>query len=170
MTSNKQTLENIENTLNAIASHMGLTTGDASAPEINPDNPLDEVLTKHTSVNTLFQHGADAFRRLEQVGRPSTLRNVLKELMRRETVARSFSVVSEKTGKVYRIYLASRQLCTHSGGKTVTMYSTSDFSIPRLVEGGLVGWRIGDLAQVLEAFEMNDDQYLICEMLETSKN
>jgi hypothetical protein len=50
------------------------------------------------------------------------------------------------------------------------MYSTSDFSIPRLLEGGLTGWRIGDFAQVLEAFEMNDDQYLICEMLETSKN
>lgn len=29
----------------------------------------------------------------------------------------------------------------------------------------MVDWRIGDFAQVLEAFEMNDDQYLICEML-----
>lgn len=90
--------------------------------------------------------------------------------MRRETIINSRTVRSEKTGKVYRIYLTTRQSCTHSGGKTVTMYSTSDFSIPRLLEGGLVGWRIGDFAQVLEAFEMNDDQYLICEMLETSKN
>ena len=171
MTTNKQTLENIEATLNAIALHlMGRTPGAESAPETATNDQLDEVLTKHTSVNTLFQHGESAFRRLEQVGRPCTIRNVLKELMRRETVSRSFTVISEKTGKVYCIYLASRQLCTHSGGKTVTMYSTSSFSIPRLAEGGLVGWRIGDFAQVLEAFEMNDDQYLICEMLGTSKN
>ena len=170
MTTNKQTLENIEGLLRTITAHLGITSGEHTEPNPTANGPLDEVLTKHTSVNTLFQRGADAFHRLEQVGRPCTIRNVLKELMRRETVSRSFSVVSEKTGKVYRIYLASRQLCTHSGGKTVTMYSTSDFSIPRLVEGGLVGWRIGDLAQVLEAFEMNDDQYLICEMLETSKN
>lgn len=165
MATNKQTLENIESTLNAIAARLGITSGEHTEPDPTASGPLDEVLTKHTSVDTLFQHGESAFRRLEQVGRPCTIRNVLKELMRRETVSRSFTVISEKTGKVYCIYLATRQLCTHSGGKTVTMYSTSSFSIPRLVEGGLVGWRIGDFAQVLEAFEMNDDQYLICEML-----
>ena len=170
MTTNKQTLENIESTLNAIALHMGITPGEHTEPAPTASGPLDEVLNEPSSVQTISTRGTDVFRRLEQVGRPCTIRNVLKELMRRETVSRSFTVVSEKTGKVYRIYLASRQLCTHSGGKTVTMYSTSSFSIPRLVEGGLVGWRIGDFAQVLEAFEMNDDQYLICEMLETSKN
>lgn len=170
MTTNKQTLENIEGLLRAITAHLGITSGEHTEPDHTASGPLDEVLTKHTSVNTLFQCGADAFRRLEQVGRPCTIRNVLKELMRRETVSRSFTVVSEKTGKVYRIYLASRQRCTHSGGKTVTMFSTNDFSLPRLVEGGLVGWRIEDFAQVLEAFEMNDDQYLICEMLKTPKN
>lgn len=105
------------------------------------------------------------FHRLERVGRAATIRNVLKELMRHETLLNNRTVRSEKTGKVYRIYLTTRQSCTHSGGKTVTMYSTSDFSIPRLLEGGLTGWRVGDFAQVLEAFEMNDDQYLICEML-----
>ena len=165
MTTNKQTLENIESTLNAIAAHLGITSGEHTEPAPTASGPLDEVLTKHTSVNTLFQHGESAFRRLEQVGRPCTIRNVLKELMRRETVSHSFTVISEKTGKVYRIYLTTRQSCTHSGGKTVTMYSTRDFSLPRLAEGGLTGWRIGDFAQVLEAFEMNDDQYLICEML-----
>jgi len=170
MTTNKQTLENIASTLNAIAVHMGVTPGDASAPALDPNDPLDEVLEEPSSVQCITNLGADVFNRLERVGRTRTIRNVLKELMRRETASRSFSVSSEKTGKAYRIYLATRRSCPHSGGKTVTMYSTSDFSIPRLLEGGLTGWRIGDFAQVLEAFEMNDDQYLICEMLETSKN
>ena len=170
MTTNKQTLENIEGLLRDIAAHLGSTPGDASAPEINPNDPLDEVLEEHSSVDGPSIHGAEVFHRLERVGRATTIRNVLKELMRRETIINSRTVRSEKTGKVYRIYLTTRQSCTHSGGKTVTMYSTSDFSIPRLLEGGLVGWRIGDFATVLEAFEMNDDQYLICEMLETSKN
>lgn len=170
MATNKQTLENIEGLLHDIALHMGITPGDASAPESNPDDPLDEVLEEYSSVYGPTIKGIEVFHRLERVGRATTIRNVLKELMRRETLLNNRTVISEKTGKVYRIYLASRQSCTHSGGKTVTMYSTSDFSIPRLVEGGLVGWRIGDFAQVLEAFEMNDDQYLICEMLETSKN
>ena len=170
MTTNKQTLENIEGLLRDITAHLGITSGGHTEPDPTAGVPLDEVLTKHTSVNTLSPRGESAFRRLEQVGRPCTIRNVLKELMRREDVSRSFSVISEKTGRVYRIYLAARRSCTHSGGKTVTMYSTSDFSIPRLVEVGLAGWRIGDFAQVLEAFEMNDDQYLICEMLEAPKN
>ena len=170
MTTNKQTLENIEGLLRDIALHMGVTPGDASAPESSPDDPLDEVLEEYSSVDGSSTHSTEIFRRLERVGRATTIRNVLKELMRRETLLTNRTVSSEKTGKVYRIYLTTRQSCTHSGGKTVTMYSTSDFSIPRLAEGGLTGWRIGDFAQVLEAFEMNDDQYLICEMLETSKN
>lgn len=117
MTTNKQTLENIEGLLRTITAHLGITSGERAEPEPTASGPLDEVLTKHSSVNTLFQHGESAFRRLGQVGRPCTIRNVLKELMRRETVSRSFTVVSEKTSKVYRIYLASRQLCTHSGGQ-----------------------------------------------------
>jgi hypothetical protein len=44
MTTNKQTLENIEGLLRDIALHMGVTPGDASAPESSPDDPLDEVL------------------------------------------------------------------------------------------------------------------------------
>lgn len=170
MTTNKQTLENIESLLRDIAAHLGSTPGDASAPESNPDDPLDEVLEEYSSVYGHTNQSIEVFRRLERVGRAATIRNVLKELMRRETLLNDRTVRSEKTGKIYRIYLTTRQSCTHSGGKTVTMYSTSAFSIPRLLEGGLTGWRIGDFAQVLEAFEMNDDQYLICEMLETSKN
>lgn len=165
MTTNKQTLENIESTLNAIAVHMGITPGDASAPALDPNDPLDEVLEEYSSVDSPAIWSTEVFRRLERVGRAATIRNVLKELMRRESLHNNRTVRSEKTGKVYRIYLTTRQSCTHSGGKTVTMYSTRDFSIPRLAEGGLTGWRIGDFAQVLEAFEMNDDQYLICEML-----
>lgn len=170
MTTNKQTLENIESLLRDIAAHLGSTPGDASAPESNPDDPLDEVLEEYSSVYGPTNQNIEVFHRLERVGRAATIRNVLKELMRRETLLNNRTVRSEKTGKIYRIYLTTRQSCTHSGGKTVTMYSTSAFSIPRLREGGLTGWRIGDFAQVLEAFEMNDDQYLICEMLETSKN
>lgn len=165
MTTNKQTLENIEELLRAIVAHLVNTSGEHTEPDPAASGPLDEVLEEYYSVDGPAIQSVEVFHRLERVGRASTIRNVLKELMRRETVSRSFTVSSEKTGKVYRIYLTTRQSCTHSGGKAVTMYSTCDFSIPRLVEGGLTGWRIGDFAQVLEAFEMNDDQYLICEML-----
>lgn len=170
MTTNKQTPENIESLLRDIAAHLGSTSGEHTEPDPTASGPLDEVLEEHSSVDGPSIHSAEVFHRLERVGRATTIRNVLKELMRRETIINSRTVRSEKTGKVYRIYLTKRQPCTHPGGKTVTMYSTIEFSIPRLVEGGLVGWRIGDFAQVLEAFEMNDDQYLICEMLETPKN
>lgn len=165
MTTNKQTLENIEGLLRSITAHLGITPGEHTEPDPTASGPLDEVLEEYSSVDGPAIQSTEVFHRLERVGRAPTIRNVLKELMRRETIINNHTVSSEKTGKVYRIYLTKRQSCTHPGGKTVTMYSTSDFSIPRLLEGGLTGWRIGDFAQVLEAFEMNDDQYLICEML-----
>ena len=170
MTTNKQTLENIEGLLRAVVAHLVNTSGEHTEPDPAASGPLDEVLEEYSSVDGPTIWSIEVFRRLERGGRAATIRNVLKELMRRETLHNNRTVRSEKTGKIYRIYLTTRQSCTHSGGKTVTMYSTSDFSIPRWAEGGLTGWRIGDFAQVLEAFEMNDDQYLICEMLETSKN
>lgn len=117
MTTNKQTLENIEGLLRDIAAHLVITRGDAGAPEINPNDPLDEVLEEHSSVDGPSIHSAEVFHRLERVGRATTIRNVLKELMRRETIINSRTVRSEKTGKVYRIYLAARQSCTHSGGQ-----------------------------------------------------
>lgn len=166
MTTNKQTLENIEELLRAVVAHLVNTPGEHIEPDPTASGPLDEVLTKHTSVNTLSQHGANAFRRLEQVGRPRTIRNVLKELMRRETVSRSFTVSSEKTGKVYRIYLARPYRIDIPGSLPHTMFSTADFPLPGLVKPeAMKGWTVEGKAEVLDAFEMNDELYFICELL-----
>lgn len=166
MTTNKQTLENIEELLRAVVAHLVNTPGEHTEPDPTASGPLDEVLTKHTSVNTLSQHGANAFRRLEQVGRPRTIRNVLKELMRRETVSRSFTVSSEKTGKVYRIYLARPYRIDIPGSLPHTMFSTADFPLPGLVKPeAMKGWTVEGKAEVLDAFEMNDELYFICELL-----
>lgn len=167
MTTNKQTLENIESTLKAIALHMmGATPGDASAPALDPDDPLNEVLEDHGSVQCITSLGADVFTRLERVGRTRTIRNVLKELMRRETSVTNRTVLSEKTGKVYRIYLARTYRIDIPGSLPHTMFSTADFPLPGLVKPeAMKGWTIEGMAKVLEAFEMNDEQYFICEML-----
>lgn len=166
MTTNKQTLESIESTLKAIALHMGITPGDASAPESNPDDPLDEVLEEHSSVDGPSIHSAEVFHRLERVGRATTIRNVLKELMRRETIINSRTVRSEKTGKVYRIYLARPYRINIPGSLPHTTFSTADFPIPGLVKPeAMKGWTIEGKAKVLDAFEMNDEQYFICELL-----
>lgn len=166
MTTNKQTLENIESTLNAIAVHMGITPGDASAPALDPYDPLDEVLEEPSSVQCITNLGADVFNRLERVGRTRTIRNVLKELMRRETSVTNRTVLSEKTGKVYRIYLARPYRIDIPGSLPHTMFSTADFPLPGLVKPeAMKGWTVEGKAEVLDAFEMNDELYFICELL-----
>lgn len=166
MTTNKQTLENIESTLNAIAVHMGITPGDASAPALDPNDPLDEVLEEPSSVQCITNLGADVFNRLERVGRTRTIRNVLKELMRRETSVTNRTVLSEKTGKGYRIYLSRPYRIDIPGSLPHTMFSTADFPLPGLVKPeAMKGWTVEDKAEVLDAFEMNDELYFICELL-----
>lgn len=166
MTTNKQTLENIESTLKAIAVHMGITPGDASAPALDPYDPLDEVLEEPSSVQCITNLGADVFNRLERVGRTRTIRNVLKELMRRETSVTNRTVLSEKTGKVYRIYLARPYRIDIPGSLPHTMFSTADFPLPGLVKPeAMKGWTVEGKAEVLDAFEMNDELYFICELL-----
>lgn len=166
MTTNKQTLENIESTLKAIALHMGVTSGGASTPEINPNDPLDEVLEEYSSVDGSTIQGSEVFHRLERVGRAATIRNVLKELMRRETIIDHRTVVSEKTGRVYRIYLARPYRINIPDSLPHTTFSTADFPIPGLVKPeAMKGWTIEGKAEVLDAFEMNDELYFICELL-----
>lgn len=165
MTTNKQTLENIASTLNAIAVHMGVTPGDASAPALDPNDPLDEVLEEPSSVQCITNLGADVFNRLERVGRTRTIRNVLKELMRRETSVTNRAVLSEKTGKCYRIYLARPYRIDIPGSLPHTMFSTADFPLPGLVKPeSMKGWTVEGKAKVLDAFKMNDEQYFICEL------
>lgn len=77
MTTNKQTLENIEGLLRTITAHFGITPGEHTEPDPTASGPLDEVLTKHTSVQSISNRGTEVFSRLERVGRPCTIRNVL---------------------------------------------------------------------------------------------
>lgn len=166
MTTNKQTLESIESTLKAIALHMGVTSGGASTPEINPNDPLDEVLEESSSVHGPAIRGTEVFNRLERVGRTPTIRNVLKELMRRESLSLSSTVSSEKTGKNFRIYLARPYRINIPSSLPHTMFSTADFPLPGLVKPeAMKGWTIEGKAEVLDAFEMNDELYFICELL-----
>lgn len=154
MTTNKQTSKNIESTLKAIALLMGVTSGGASTPEINPNDPLDEVLEESSSVHGPSIRGTEVFNRLERVGRTPTIRNVLKELMRRESISLSSTVSSEKTGKNFPRSLPH------------TTFSTADFPLPGLVKPeAMKGWTIEGKAEVLDAFEMNDELYFICELL-----
>lgn len=166
MTTNKQTLESIEGLLRAITAHLGITPGGASTPEINPNDPLDEVLEEPSSVQCITNLGADVFNRLERVGRTRTIRNVLKELMRRETSVTNRTVLSEKTGKGYRIYLARPYRIDIPSSLPHTMFSTADFPLPGLVKPeAMKGWTVEGKAKVLDAFEINDEQYFICELL-----
>lgn len=166
MTTNKQTLENIESLLRDIAAHLGSTSGEHTEPDPTASGPLDEVLEEHSSVDGPSIHSAEVFHRLERVGRATTIRNVLKELMRRETIINSHTVRSEKTGKVYRIYLACPYRIDIPGSLPHTMFSTADFPLPGLVKPeAMKGWTVEGKAKVLDAFEMNDEQYFICELL-----
>ena len=166
MTTNKQTLENIEELLRAVVAHLVNTPGDASAPALDPYDPLDEVLEEPSSVQCITNLGANVFNRLERVGRTRTIRNVLKELMRRETSVTNRTVLSEKTGKGYRIYLARPYRIDIPGSLPHTMFSTADFPLPGLVKPeAMKGWTVEGKAEVLDAFEMNDELYFICELL-----
>ena len=166
MTTNKQTLENIEGLLRSITAHLGITPGEHTEPEPTANDPLDEVLEESSSVDGSTIQGSEVFHRLERVGRAATIRNVLKELMRRETIIDHRTVVSEKTGRVYRIYLARPYRINIPDSLPHTTFSTADFPIPGLVKPeAMKGWTIEGKAEVLDAFEMNDELYFICELL-----
>lgn len=93
MTTNKQTLENIESTLNAIAVHMGITPGDASAPALDPIDPLNEISQndwRATDANDSEEERANNI--LRESGEPRTIRNFLKALMRKTSADSWYTV------------------------------------------------------------------------------
>lgn len=168
MTTNKQTLENIENTLNAIASHMGITPGDAIAPETTPADPLSEVVPyDHESPDVSAYHHLEVVQRLQRMDEPRTIRNLLREYMRDSVCAQLYTIKSPTTGALFAIYrLKVCSMTSPSGVEHNHVYTTPHFSVvcgagfPRLV-----GWTIKGEYKVLDAFEDRGHKYLITEVI-----
>ena len=168
MTTNKQTLENIEGLLRDIALRMGITPGDASAPEINPNDPLSEVVPyNHESPDVSAYHHLEVVQRLQRMGEPRTIRNLLREYMRDSVCAPLYTIKSPTTGALFAIYrLKVCSMTSPSGVEHDNVLTTPHFSVvfgtgfPKLI-----GWTIKGEYKVLDAFEDCGHKYLITEVI-----
>lgn len=168
MTTNKQTLENIASTLNAIASHMGVTPGGASAPEATPNDPLNEVVpSDRESPDVSAYHHLEVVQRLQRMDEPRTIRNLLREYMRDSVCGQYYTIKSPTTGATFRIYRPEVvSLKGPSGLEYERLYTTPHFPLG----GGIgftnmVGWTIQNEYKVIDAFEDCGHKYLIAEVL-----
>lgn len=168
MTTNKQTLENIASTLNAIASHMGVTPGGASAPEATPNDPLSEVVPyNHESPDVSAYHHLEVVQRLQRMDEPRTIRNLLREYMRCSEYAQLYTIKSPTTGTLFAIYrLKVCSVTSPNGIEHNHVYTTPHFSVT-YGEGfpKLIGWTIKGEYKVLDAFEDCGHKYLITELI-----
>ena len=142
--------------------------GGESAPELDPNDPLNEVLVGNTWTATDASTDTDdaANRILEESGEPRTLRNFCKAIMQTNDPDKWYTVRSRATSKRYRVYLAElRNQPTDPYGTTRGVTRTHDFYLPVSPETVTAGWTIPRVARVLDTFELGEDKYLIAELL-----
>nr|DAV48608.1 MAG TPA: hypothetical protein [Caudoviricetes sp.] len=168
MTTSKQTLENIASTLNAIASHMGVTPGGASAPEATPNDPLSEVVPyNHKSPDVSSYHHLTVVQRLQRMDEPRTIRNLLREYMNDSVCAPLYTLKSPTTGALFTIYRPKAvSLKGPSGLEYERLYTTPHFPLCGGVGfTNMVGWTIQDEYRVIDAFGDCGHKYLITERI-----
>lgn len=138
------------------------------APGFDPADPLSEVVPyNHKSPNVSSYHHLEVVQRLQRMGEPRTLRNLLREYMRDSVCAQLYTIKSPTTGALFAIYrLKVCSMTSPSGIEHNHVYTTPHFSVT-YGEGfpKLIGWTIKGEYKVLDAFEDCGHKYLITELI-----
>lgn len=165
---NNRDLASIVATLTELTKAVEAIRGGENTPELDLNDPLNEVLSSGTWTATDASTGTDdaANRILESSGEPRTLRNFLKALLQTHDPDRWYTVRSRATHKRYRVYLAElRNQTTAPDGTTRGVTCTHDFYLPVAPEEVEAGWVIPRVAKVLDVFEWEGEKYLITELI-----
>lgn len=168
MTENNIDLAAIAATLTELTKAVEAIRGGENTPELDLNDPLNEVLSSGTWTATDASTVTDdaANRILESSGEPRTLRNFLKALLQTHDPDRWYTVRSRATHKRYRVYLAElRNQTTAPDGTTRGVTCTHDFYLPVAPEEVEAGWVIPRVAKVLDVFEWEGEKYLITELI-----
>lgn len=165
---NDRDLASIVATLTELTKAVEAIRGGENSPELDPSDPLNEVLSSGiwtaTDASTITDDAAN--RILESSGEPRTLRNFLKALVQTHDPDRWYTVRSRATRKRYRVYLAElRNQSTAPDGTTRGVTGTHDFYLPVAPEEVGAGWVIPRVAKVLDVFEWEGEKYLIAELI-----
>lgn len=159
------TLDDITRALTELAKHVEAIRGGENAPELDPNDPLNEIVGEDR-VATDSSDVTDARVRtlLEDSGEPRTIRNTLKTYMETINPDNWYTMRSPSTRKYYRIIRVSNQYVTTPDGSSQVWTSGHDISLPVPIEDLAAGWRVGNSYKVLDVFELNNKKYLIAEL------
>ena len=137
-------------------------------PGFDPADPLSEVVPyNHESPDVSAYHHLEVIQRLQRVGVPRTIRNLLREYMHDSVCGQYYTIKSPTTGAHFAIYrLETVSLKNPSGREHENLYTTAHFPVFCATSfTKLVGWTIRSRYKVLDAFEDCGHKYLITEVL-----
>ena len=170
MTENNQTmsLEDITRALTELAQHVEAIRGSESKPELDPNDPLNEIMGDNMACgDASAAENLRARSILDESGKPLTIRNFLKALMSKDNSDNWYTIFSPAARKQYRIHRVypHRPRLIAPDGTQLTVFETHDFAIQLPAPGELTaGWTIDGVAKVLDVFEEDGKLYTISEM------
>lgn len=132
-----------------------------------PCDPLDEV-TSGYAPSTSPNHDAEADAWLERSGKPRTLRNLLTAYVHARPSTNFVSASSPSTRKWYRILRVRSSRAKHPENDVFStpIEFTESFPLPLHPPAErLVGWTFDEKYEVLDYCEIEDNKYLIAEVL-----
>lgn len=164
---NDRDLASIIATLTELTKAVEAIRGGASEPELDPSDPLNEVLpSDHKVVDSSTLEDDEADRRLEESGEPRTVRNLLKAMMERDEAEAEYYLRSPRTYTRYRILRVLHKPFKRPDGTSFYDVATAHFAIPANVSANqLVGTTYDGTYKILETYENNADTYFIVECL-----
>ena len=164
---NDRDLASIIATLTELTKAVEAIRGGETEPELDPNDPLNEVLpSDHKVVDSSTWEDDEADRRLEESGEPRTVRNLLKAMMERDEAEAEYYLRSPRTHTRYRILRVLHKPFKRPDGTSFYDAATAHFAIPANVSANqLVGTTYDGTYKILETYESNLDTYFIVECL-----
>lgn len=166
---NNQTmsLEDITRALGELAKHVEAIRGGENAPELDPDDPLNEILpTNYEVFDATCEEISDAHNHLGASGEPRTIRNFLKALMQGDDPDSFYTATAPTTGKRYRIcQVSARYYTAPDGSRRTTAYLRPAPDMPVPPEELVPGWKLDGNVEVLEVFELRGKKCALLEQM-----
>nr|DAV69138.1 MAG TPA: hypothetical protein [Caudoviricetes sp.] len=158
-------LEDITRALTELAKHVEAIRGGENAPELDPNDPLNEIVgDDRVATDSSAVTDVRVRTLLEDSGEPRTIRNLLKTYMKTIDPDNWYTLRSTSTRKYYRIIRVYNQYVTTPDGSSQVWTSGHDISLPVPIEELTAGWRVGNSYKVLDVFELNSKKYIIAEI------
>lgn len=164
---NNQTmsLEDITRALTELAKHVEAIRGGESEPELDPNDPLNEIVADgHVATDSSSETDDQVRNLFKDSGAPRTIRNLLKAYMNTSNPDNWYTLRWAPTRKYYRIIRVCNQYVTTPDGSSQVWTSGHDISLPVPIEDLAAGWRVGNSFKVLDVFELNSKKYIIVEL------